>query len=280
VPGSEGLLPPQYTDFKKSAAPPYSNPVEELANIPTLSIEEINTIINDTQDSAGLFELVIKHRNENITINFGIVLLLKKHGLLHADTEIKTIITSRQGSTIPQTFLYAKRDNQIGTYFPATKELVHILTHDIPYDLNMRNEFDIFKKLLNRCCKMEFDTYVYRDQGGRYPKECKLFRQEFLDFVKNSNKHKTVIPEVKKIEGYGLIAMKQPIFLPSNANDQLKRLFILLGSLSAQNNNPNLLKEFTAILDELYKNKTISKMLYEILYYKGKNFLDRNLKKK
>ena len=84
---------------------------------------------------------------------------------------------------------------------------------------------------------------------------------------------------IKKIggEGYKSLALTQPIFLPSNANDQLKRLFVLLGSLSAQNNNPNLLKEFTAILDELYKNKTISKMLYKILYYKGKNLLDRNL---
>jgi hypothetical protein len=71
--------------------------------------------------------------------------------------------------------------------------------------------------------------------------------------------------------------LTQPIFLLSNANDQLKRLFVLLGFLQAQNNNPNLLKEFTAILDELYNNKTISKMLYKILYYKGKNLLDRNL---
>ena len=57
----------------------------------------------------------------------------------------------------------------------------------------------------------------------------------------------------------------------------MKRIFVLLGTLKCGNNNLNILFEFTALLDQLYINKKISKLLYKTLYYKGKNQLDQNL---
>ena len=41
------------------------------------------------------------------------------------------------------------------------------------------------------------------------------------------------------------------------------------------NSNENILAEFTALLDQLYKNKKISKLLYKTLYYKSKYLLDK-----
>ena len=54
--------------------------------------------------------------------------------------------------------------------------------------------------------------------------------------------------------GYKDIALKH-IVIPPNADDQLKRIYVLLGTLKCGNNNENILTEFTALLDQLYKNK-------------------------
>ena len=78
--------------------------------------------------------------------------------------------------------------------------------------------------------------------------------------------------------GYKDIAL-QPIIIPPDANDQMSRVFTLLGSWKCGNNNPGILSEFNGLLDHLYKNNKINKLLFKSLYYKGKNALDKNLKK-
>ena len=55
--------------------------------------------------------------------------------------------------------------------------------------------------------------------------------------------------------GYKDIAL-QPIVIPPNADDQLKRIFVLLSTLKCGNNNENILAEFSALLDQLYKDRT------------------------
>ena len=95
--------------------------------------------------------------------------------------------------------------------------------------------------------------------------------------MKNSKKFK-FLTDVIKGSGYKDIAL-QPIMIPPDASDQLKRVFILLGSLKCGNNNSDILSEFSALLYQLYKEKKISKLLYKSLYYKGKNALDKNLTK-
>ena len=56
----------------------------------------------------------------------------------------------------------------------------------------------------------------------------------------------------------------------------MKRVFILFGSLWCGNNNPDILSEFSVLLDQLYKDNKINKLLYKSFYYKGKNALDTN----
>ena len=95
--------------------------------------------------------------------------------------------------------------------------------------------------------------------------------------MKNSRKFK-YLKVVIKGDGYKDIAL-QPITIPSDASDQLKRVFILLGSVRCGNDDPDILSEFSALLDQLYIDNKINKLLYKSLYYKGKNALNKNMNK-
>ena len=90
----------------------------------------------------------------------------------------------------------------------------------------------------------------------------------------NSRKFKYLLNVIKG-DGYKDIAL-QPITIPPDANNQLKRVFVLLRSLRCGNDNTDILPEFSALLDQLYKDNKINKLLYKSLYYKGKNALDKN----
>ena len=70
---------------------------------------------------------------------------------------------------------------------------------------------------------------------------------------------------------------KQPIIIPPDSSDQLKKLFINIGSLNAGNTNPDLVTMTSSLLDELYKNQKISKQLYKALYYKAKKLHENNI---
>ena len=93
--------------------------------------------------------------------------------------------------------------------------------------------------------------------------------------MNNSRKFKYLI-DIIKGDGYKDIAL-QSIQIPLDASDQLKRVFVLLGLLTYGNDNPNILSELSALLDQLYKDNKINKLLYKSLYYKGKNALDNNI---
>ena len=67
--------------------------------------------------------------------------------------------------------------------------------------------------------------------------------------------------------GYKDIALLL-ITIPPDCDYQLKRVFVLLGSLKCGNNNPGIINKFSALLDQLYKDKKICKLLYKKLYYK------------
>ena len=95
--------------------------------------------------------------------------------------------------------------------------------------------------------------------------------------MNNSRKFKYLTDKIKG-EGYKDIA-SQPLMISPDASDQFKRVFVLLGSLNCKNNNLDIFSEFSALLDQLYKDNKIHKLLYKSLYYKGKNALNNNLKK-
>jgi hypothetical protein len=104
---------------------------------------------------------------------------------------------------------------------------------------------------------------------------------ELINEFKKIRKFNELIMEIKILkQGYGYrdLAKIEKIFIPPDATQQLKRIVVNIGSLSAGNNNPDILKENSALLDELYKNKIITKQLYKTLLYKTKFLLDVNLK--
>lgn len=89
----------------------------------------------------------------------------------------------------------------------------------------------------------------------------------------NNDKRKLIIGK-----GYSYKDLaSQPIIIPPSSNDQIKRLMVLIVSLSAQNDNPNILKEVSCLLDQLYKDQIINKKLYKHIFYKSKNQLDKNV---
>ena len=65
--------------------------------------------------------------------------------------------------------------------------------------------------------------------------------------MKNSRKFQC-LKQLIKGDGYKDIAL-QPLPIPLDADYQLKRVFILIGSLKWGNNNTDILSEFSTLLD-------------------------------
>lgn len=65
-----------------------------------------------------------------------------------------------------------------------------------------------------------------------------------------------------------------PIVIPPDSDKQVHRLITLLGSLKA-GNSADMGKEYSALLDELYKNNKINKKMYRMFYYKWKNLVKK-----
>ena len=105
------------------------------------------------------------------------------------------------------------------------------------------------------------------------------FTESIEDKFNTTRKFNEYFKDRIKFElGYKNIAL-QPIIIPPNADDQLKRIFVLLGKSKYYNNNENILAVFTALLDKLYHDKILSKLFYINLYYKSKNLLVNNINK-
>ena len=148
-----------------------------------------------------------------------------------------------------------------------TKDLTHGLTSPVGNDVD-RNVLEQYRRLIAVCLKPELDKHIFKVQTGRPSKNHIKFRESIDNKMFNIRKFNEYLKDRIKIGlGYKDIAL-QPIMIPPDCDDQLKRVFILLGSLKCGNNNPDILSEFSALLDQLYKEKKISKLLYKSLYYK------------
>ena len=130
--------------------------------------------------------------------------------------------------------------------YPGTRELMIALTKDNndEYDKNALYQF---KKIYGICLKPECDKHIVRIGKGRPSKNHYMFLEAIYKRMKNSRKFK-YLTDVIKGEGYKDIAL-QPLIIPPDASDQLKRVFILLGSVKCGNNNPDILSEFSTLLD-------------------------------
>jgi GTPase SAR1 family protein len=100
-------------------------------------------------------------------------------------------------------------------------------------------------------------------------------RADLLTLFRRNQKFKDIIaPKYSfKGEGYKGISTASIVISPEKSQ-QLKRLLVLLGSKNAGNDNPDGLKEYTAILDELLNKNDINKLTYKILLYK---YLDKSI---
>ncbi len=159
---------------------------------------------------------------------------------------------------------------------PVTENLLALLTKDtISTDLNANSQY---MRILKLCLGVELRLLVYERGRGR-PSNAE---RDLINEFKKVRKFNELIMESKVFkQGYGYkdLAKSETIIVPPDSNQQLKRIMINLGSLNAGNNNPVILKENSALLDELLKNNKITKQLYKTLYYKTKLLLDKNFKK-
>ena len=137
------------------------------------------------------------------------------------------------------------------------------LSKDVGDDFD-KNALYQFKKIYDVCLKPELDKHIFKMGKGRPSKDHYNFIKAIDERLKRSRKFKYLTDVIKKL-GYNDIAL-QPVMIPPDASYQLKRIFVLLGSLKCCNNNENILSEFNALLDKLYKYKKIIKLIYKSLY--------------
>ena len=138
--------------------------------------------------------------------------------------------------------------------FSATSELMIALTKDVGGDFN-QNALEQYKIILRVCLKPELDKHIFKIPYGRLSK-INIYFTEFIEHKLNTTRkiNEYLKDKIKFGLGYKDIAL-QPIVIPSIADDKLKRIFVLLGTLKCGNNNENILTEYTALLDQLYKDK-------------------------
>ena len=77
--------------------------------------------------------------------------------------------------------------------------------------------------------------------------------------------------------GYRELADTQPVIIPPDKSSQLNRILVSLGNLKSGNKDKNILVELSGLLDSLYKNKTIDKKLYKVLWHKTKGLVQKDI---
>jgi hypothetical protein len=225
----------------------------------------------------------LKHVHDSVFI-FGAMQLFQAVDLLKEESEIELY------KDIDSNWFISVRRASTGDSLelPVTEALLALLTMDtVSTDQNANSQY---KRIIKLCLGPELRELVFERGRGR-PSKVEI---DLINEFQKIRKFTELIMQIKILkEGYGYRDLARlpitekivipsfqsdKIILPPDANQQLKRIMVNIGSLSAGNNNPDILKENSALLDELYKNKVITKQLYKTLLYKTKFLLDTNLK--
>ena len=128
------------------------------------------------------------------------------------------------------------------------------LTKNVGGDFN-KNALEQYKIILRVCLKPELDKYIFKIPYGRPSQNYIHYTESRENKLNTTRKFNEYLKDRIKFEiGYKDIAL-QPIVIQPNADDKLKRIFVLLSTFKCGNNNENILSEFTALLDQLYKDK-------------------------
>ena len=107
--------------------------------------------------------------------------------------------------------------------YPATKELTIALTKDVGDEFD-KNALYQFKKIYEMCLKPECDKHIFRNGKRQTFKGSLLVFRGIDERIKNSRKFKYLETVITGL-GYKDIAL-QPLIIPPDASDQLKRVFI------------------------------------------------------
>ena len=152
---------------------------------------------------------------------------------------------------------------------PITGNLMGFLCQNI-IDNNDPTALAHFKEILNVCVKRDMENLKTSTSASSYP--------DVMEALEKSDKFTKIVRPLFWKTGKGFSykdLANDKIIIPAGIDDQVRRLIIMLGSIKSGNNNENTVKEFTALLDQLYKEKVIPKITYKGLYYKFKK-LNKN----
>ncbi len=122
-----------------------------------------------------------------------------------------------------------------------------------------------FKEILKVCVKRDMEILKTSTSASSYP--------DVMEALEKSDKFTKIVRPLLWKSGKGFSykdLANDKIIIPAGIDDQVRRLIIMLGSIKSGNNNENTVKEFTALLDQLYKEKEIPKIQYKALIYKFK----------
>ena len=243
---------------------------EEKEHQETLSKNECMDLINSDDNMDGLFGITEYKDNK---IRFHIFDDSQRFNLIENDSDHNIELIEEDNNVIIKASRIENGTVKKDISYPATKELMIAITKDVgdKFDKKSLNQF---KKIYEICLKPKCDKHIFRIGKGRPSKDHYRFLEAIDERMTNSRKFKYLEKVIKGL-GYNDIAL-QPIHILRDASDQFKRIFVLLGLLRCGNANPDILSEFSALLDQLYKDNKINKLLYKSLYYKGKNALDKN----
>lgn len=153
--------------------------------------------------------------------------------------------------------------------FNLSENLMLFLTKDITNTFLPGNRID-------ETSKQEYLEIIRFAIGRELDKikksgKCKA-RPELLKLFRSNQKFREVIAPNYGFKGEGYrFSSNRPIIISPDKSQQINRLLVLLVSKKSGNDNPDGIKEYTAILDELLNKKEISKLQYKLLYYKYKD---------
>ena len=233
-------------------------------------IEDTKNMVNKYLNNLSRDELFGLAEFKDDTIKFGCVDLIDKYNFLLSthyvtfDYEIKKIYVTRED-------VGEQREYRL------TENLMRYLTIDVE-DIQDENA----KKEYLEMIKYAIGPELNKIKSAGKSQNRKLILNEF----RNNRKFEKLIAPIFGIKSLSYDDRLKPadglgytrtIVLPPNANAQMKRLMVLLGTKQSLgknvDENVNIgLEEFTALLDQLLKTQKINKLTYKTLlqkYYKS-----------
>ncbi len=160
------------------------------------------------------------------------------------------------------------------TSFKLTPNLMVFLTKKGVIDTQDENAKRDYQHLVKQCLGPELHLLKISTRSAAREKLYTAFRDS-----------KKFVHVIQAIDGLGLTPGKEYsyrhlarniLIIPEDKLEQQIRFFKLLCSANSGTYNKEMTREFSELLDRLYKSNSITKPLYKVLYHAFKNACDRN----